>query len=311
MKPGRAFSLLTGVALLGAIARFNEMTPDAQASLLGAAAKTARTTAESLLHGAVESYNGMTAPEPAAPPSAAPQSAAPQPTAPQPAASQPATSQPAAPQPRAAAPPPPAEEGKESAPPRQVAALTARAVEPEVPSGNPLWTLPLKQLSMTRDRPIFSPSRRPPPPKQTLVAPVAVRQVKPAEPERPTVSLLGTIIGSKADDQIGVFIDSATQSVIRLRVGEDHEGWVLRIVKARQATLVKDGEVAVVLDLPAPGEGGVTGFGSIPPPGGIMAPGGGAAPNPGVVLNPNIPNPAVQAQARQQYQQQMQQRRQR
>jgi general secretion pathway protein N len=183
-------------------------------------------------------------------------------------------------------------------------------VEPEAPSGNPLWTLPLKQLSMTRDRPIFSPSRRPPPPKQTLVAPVAVRQVTPAEPERPTVSLLGTIIGSKADDQIGVFIDSATQSVIRLRVGEDHEGWVLRIVKARQATLVKDGEVAVVLDLPAPGEGGVTGFGSMPPPGGIPVAPGGVPVAPGGVQNPNIPNPAVQAQARQQYQQQMQQRRQ-
>jgi general secretion pathway protein N len=192
-------------------------------------------------------------------------------------------------------------------------------VEPEAPSGNPLWTLPLKQLSMTRDRPIFSPSRRPPPPKQTLVAPVAVRQVKPAEPERPTVSLLGTIIGSNADDQIGVFIDSATQSVIRLRVGEDHEGWVLRIVKARQATLVKDRELVVVLDLPAPGEGGVTGFGSMPPggiggmtvaPGGVPVVPGGVPGAPGVAQNPNIPNPAVQAQARQQYQQQLQQRRQ-
>jgi general secretion pathway protein N len=166
---------------------------------------------------------------------------------------------------------------------------------------------------MTRDRPIFSPSRRPPPPKQTLVAPVAVRQVKPAEPERPTVSLLGTIIGSKTDDQLGVFIDSATQSVIRLRVGEDHEGWVLRVVKARQATLVKDGEVAVVLDLPPPGEGGVTGFGSMPPGGVGGMPGtpGGVPGTPGgVVQNPNVPNPTTQAQARQQYQQQMQQRRQ-
>ena len=289
MKPGRTFSLLTGIALLGAVAAFNEMTPDAQASLLGAAAKTAR-TAESLLHGAVGTYHEMTEPEAAAP-------------------------QLAAPQPHVAAPPPPrAVEGKQGdgAPPRQIAALTSQASEPESPSGNPLSTLPLKQLSMTRDRPIFSPSRRPPPPKQTLVVPVAVRQVKPAEPERPTVSLRGTIVGSKADDQIGVFIDSATQSVVHLRVGEDHEGWVLRIVKARQATLVKDGEVAVVLDLPAPGEGGVTGFGSMPPPGGMPAAPGVVPIGPGgIVPNPNIPNPAVQAQARQQYQQQMQQRRQR
>ena len=275
MKPGRTFSLLTGIALLGAIAGFNEMTPDAQASLLFTAAKTARTTAESLLHGAVETYNEMTGPESAAP------------------------------QPHVAAPPPPraAEEGKEGdgAPPRQIAAPTARAGEPESPSGNPLSTLPLKQLSMTRDRPIFSPSRLPPPPKQTLVTPVAVRQtVKSAEPERPTVSLRGTIIGSKADEQIGVFIDSATRRVIRLHVGEDHEGWVLRVVKARQATLVKDGKIAVVLDLPAPGEGGVAGVplgGSAGTP--VVAPGG-------LVQSPNIPDPALQAQARQQFQEEMQ-----
>ena len=88
---------------------------------------------------------------------------------------------------------------------------------------------------------------------------------------------------------------------------------MLRVVKARQATLVKDGELAVVLDLPAPGEGGVSGSGSMPlggmpgvPPGGsvgtpVVAPGG-------AVQNPIIPNPAVQAQARQQYQEEMQQR---
>jgi hypothetical protein len=293
MKPERTFSLLTGITLLGAVAGFNEMTPDAQASLLGAAAKTARTTAESLLHGTVKTYNEMTGPEAAAP-------------------------QQAAPRPHVAAPPPPlaVEEGKEGdgAPPRQIAALTARAGEPESPSGNPLLTLPLKQLSMTRDRPIFSPSRRPPPPKQTLVVPVAVRQpVKSAEPERPTVSLRGTIIGSKADDQIGVFIDSATQSVVHLRVGEDHEGWVLRVVTARQVTLVKDGEPAVVLDLSAAGEGGVSGSGSMPLGGKPGVPLSGSVGTPvvtpgGVAQNPNIPNPAAQAQARQQFQEEMQQR---
>ena len=44
MKPGRSFLLLTGIALLGAFAGFNEITQDSQASLLFTAAKTARTT---------------------------------------------------------------------------------------------------------------------------------------------------------------------------------------------------------------------------------------------------------------------------
>jgi general secretion pathway protein N len=272
MKPGRAFSLMTGVALLGAIARFNEMTPEAQASLLGAAAETARTTTQSLLSNAVATYDEMTGKSEGA------------------AAAQPARV-PAA---------PPAGNGNagESVPAQLVA---ARSQDAEPPSGNPLWALPLKQLSMTRDRPIFSPSRRPPPPPMpAFVAPVAVRTpAKPAEPEKPTVSLLGTIIGSNADDRIGVFLDTSTQSVVRLRVGEDHQGWVVRLIKAREATLVKSGEQAVVLEMPTPGDAafsalsgsvpGVPGF--VPPPGGLPGLQGGIA--------NGIPPAAQQRQRRQ------------
>jgi hypothetical protein len=127
------------------------------------------------------------------------------------------------------------------------------AVESPSSAGNPLWALPLKQLSITRDRPIFSPSRRPPPPATpTYIAPVAVRQTaKPAEPERPSITLIGTILGST--ESIGVFFNPATRDIVRLRVGEDHEGWALRAVKTREVTLVKDRE-KVVLELPPPGD---------------------------------------------------------
>jgi hypothetical protein len=255
MKPGRAFSFLTGVALLGGIAKFNEMTPDAQAAFLGVAAETTRTTAQSLLSTAVATYNDMTGP-------ATTQAAATQPAAAQPAERPAATRE---------IPPP-----QES--PRKALARTADASETP-PTGNPLWSMPLKQLSMTRDRPVFSPSRRPPPPPApAFVAPVAVRQpVKPAEPEKPAVSLLGTIIGSGADDRIGVFLETGTQNIVRLRVGEDHQGWVLRLIKAREATLVKDRDQAVVLELPAPGEAPQLPLGY----------GGGIPPMPGVI--PGVP----------------------
>jgi hypothetical protein len=244
MKPGRAFSLLTGVALLGGIARFNEMTPDAQAAFLSAAADTARTTAQSLFWTAVATYNEMTGP------------ATPQP------ATRPVTT------------------GDASPPSRKVAVRTADAAADAPLTGNPLWALPLKQLSMTRDRPVFSPSRRPPPPPApAYVAPVAVRQpVKPAEPEKPAVSLLGTIIGSGADDRMGVFLETGTQNIVRLRLGEDHQGWVLRLIKTREVTLVKDREQAVVLELPAPGDA---------PPPGLGFGGGGIPPMPGVI--PGVP----------------------
>jgi len=141
----------------------------------------------------------------------------------------------------------------EAAPLRTAARSPDAAVERPPSAGNPLWALPLKQLSITRERPIFSLSRRPPPPATpTYVAPVAVRSPpKPAEPERPSITLLGTILGST--ESIGIFFNPTTRDIVRLRVGEDHEGWALRSVKTREATLVKDRE-RVVLELPPPGE---------------------------------------------------------
>jgi hypothetical protein len=141
----------------------------------------------------------------------------------------------------------------DAAPLRTAARSPDAAVERPPSAGNPLWALPLKQLSITRERPVFSPSRRAPPPATpTYVAPVAVRTPsKPAEPERPSITLLGTILGST--ESIGVFFNPTTRDIVRLRVGEDHEGWALRSVKTREAILVKDRE-RVVLELPPPGE---------------------------------------------------------
>ena len=124
---------------------------------------------------------------------------------------------------------------------------------PPAPVGNPLWKLPLTELSSTRERPIFSPARRPPstPPTPIYVGPVTVPPpAKSPELGRPAVSLVGTVIGT--DVHIGVFLETATKNVVRLRVGEDHQGWVLHLIKASEVTLVKDGEQAVVLELPSP-----------------------------------------------------------
>jgi hypothetical protein len=152
----------------------------------------------------------------------------------------------------------------ETAPVRTAAPSPDAVVERPPPGGNPLWALPLKQLSITRERPIFSPSRRPPPPAMpTYVAPVAVRTAqKPKEPERPSITLLGTILGSS--ESIGIFLNPATRDIVRLLLGEDHEGWALRSVKSREVTLVKDRE-KVVLELPPPGGDQAVAIASPPP----------------------------------------------
>jgi general secretion pathway protein N len=211
--------LLSGVVLLGAVAKFNEMPPDAQASLLGGATEIAR----SWLQSAIAAYDDMTA-------AAVVESSGPGPPDRPPGADS-----------QKAAGAPPLLTGPNGA---------DRAADA---SGNPLWALPLAQLSTTRERPIFSPSRRLPPPAPAYVTPVAIQQpAKPPEAERPTVSLIGTIIGT-GNDRLGVFVDTSTQGTLRLRIGEDYHGWVARLINPREAILVKDGEPAVVLELPPPG----------------------------------------------------------
>ena len=48
-----------------------------------------------------------------------------------------------------------------------------------------------------------------------------------------------------------VFLDQATNNVVRLKTGQDHMGWVLRSVKGREATLEKNKRTAT-LTLPVP-----------------------------------------------------------
>jgi general secretion pathway protein N len=121
-----------------------------------------------------------------------------------------------------------------------------RAATP-APSGNPLWAIPLKDLSATRDRPIFSPSRRPPAPA-VVAGPYKPPPVaKPAEPDTPQLSLVGTIAGGK--ESFGIFLDRLANTVLRLRTGEQHKGWTLREVRGRETVLEK-GDKTATLALP-------------------------------------------------------------
>jgi general secretion pathway protein N len=128
------------------------------------------------------------------------------------------------------------------------------------PSGNPLWAIPLSMLSATRERPIFLSSRRPPTPiiASPRVAPTSAAPPPPAEPTRPSLALVGAVVGES--EAIAIFIDQTTKNVVRLKTGQDHAGWVLNSVKGREATLQKD-QLTAVFALPAPN---ATGPASVP-----------------------------------------------
>ena len=116
-------------------------------------------------------------------------------------------------------------------------------------SGNPLWGIALGSLSATRERPIFSASRRGPAvavsvPRSEPVKPI----VRPPEPEHLNLMLVGTVVSEA--ESIGVFLDQSTHIFIRLRAGEEHSGWIVRSIKGRKASLEKNSRTET-LSLPA------------------------------------------------------------
>jgi general secretion pathway protein N len=117
--------------------------------------------------------------------------------------------------------------------------------------GNPLWNIPLSALTSTRDRPLFSVSRRSPTlnVETTAQPPLAKDPVPPAPPERPALKLIGTIVSPATS--IALLRDSATQAVTRLRAGEATSGWLVKTVNLR-SVIVEKGEQSAILGLPEP-----------------------------------------------------------
>jgi general secretion pathway protein N len=109
---------------------------------------------------------------------------------------------------------------------------------------NPLWSVPIDGLVASRQRPLFSPIRRPPPPAfaRPAIAPVV------APPPKLQLLLVGTVVGEQ--EGIGVFVELTTKLVFRLKKGEAHDGWVLTSVQQRKVSFEKDG-ATVTVELPS------------------------------------------------------------
>ena len=138
------------------------------------------------------------------------------------------------------------------------APVTVKSPEPPAaaperpPSANPLCDIPLATLSDTRERPIFSLSRRPrlPPVEAVPVANAPAPPPKPVKAERPQLWLVGTI--ADGDQSFGIFVDQTTKAALRLKIGEETQGWKLRSVHGREVTLERERQT-VIVSLPEPG----------------------------------------------------------
>jgi general secretion pathway protein N len=81
--------------------------------------------------------------------------------------------------------------------------------------------------------------------------------------------LVGTI--ASGDEGFGIFLDPSTSAALRLKVGEDYQGWKLLLIQGREATMAKDQQGAV-LSLPQPGGGPAAGEVRLLPAGAIKLP---------------------------------------
>ncbi len=120
-------------------------------------------------------------------------------------------------------------------------ATRARAQPSEQTVGtlaNPLEAQPLDRLSATRERPLFSPTRRPtppPPPPPPEAAPVAV------VPQPPNVQLFGIVVDEEGARAI---VRSGTEKVDRVQIGDDIGGWTVSQIEGRRLVLSLDGRFA-------------------------------------------------------------------
>jgi hypothetical protein len=117
-------------------------------------------------------------------------------------------------------------------------------------AGNPLWTVPLSALSATRDRPLFSASRRPPIVALPIVAPPQKQEaLAPPPAERPLLTLVGTIVSRRAS--VAMLQGANAEAISRLRVGQENEGWRVQGIGLR-SIVVEKGAQSVELGLPRP-----------------------------------------------------------
>jgi general secretion pathway protein N len=101
--------------------------------------------------------------------------------------------------------------------------------------------LRIDDLRQTRDRPLFSATRRPPPKIDLTHAAAVAPPPPPIIP--PAVTLVGVVLGEK---DRAVIVQEKSAKPMRVTIGEDVDGWRVDSITSRSAVL-KDGDRSVTL----------------------------------------------------------------
>jgi type II secretory pathway component PulC len=110
-------------------------------------------------------------------------------------------------------------------------------VETASPAGviNPLAAPSLDRLSATRERPLFTPSRRAAPPPPPVASPAPIESVAAL----PQIALVGVVISVQGPR--AVINDMALNKIVRVRIGDEIDGWIVRQIEERLLVLSRDG----------------------------------------------------------------------
>jgi general secretion pathway protein N len=103
----------------------------------------------------------------------------------------------------------------------------------------------LALLEATRDRPLFSESRRPPqpPPEPSRPEPAPVVAMAPAPtPMPPSLRLIGLV--TMGETRVALVEDGTTGEILRLSPGATIDEWTMTIVDDRTIAFARDGEAA-------------------------------------------------------------------
>jgi len=115
---------------------------------------------------------------------------------------------------------------------RGVGASGQTGPEPSAAVANPVAAQSLDHLSATRERPLFSPSRRPPPPP---LAPVVQRAAPVLPLAAPSVDLFGIV--SDEEGARAIVRTGPGNKILRIRVGDEIGGWKVSQIEGRKLVL--------------------------------------------------------------------------
>lgn len=109
--------------------------------------------------------------------------------------------------------------------------------------GRAAETPAFRSLQATRERPLFSPTRRPPPPSAADEPVAGTPEPMTAPP--PSIKVSGIIVGS--DRRIAIVTVGQTGSALHVSVGSDIAGWKVSAIEARRIELRHEARSMIVV----------------------------------------------------------------